>query len=67
MTLQIKLGITGSPELAQEEERISKKKAIDMFDAGFLDTLEAGSLRCFWTFITNCLPISTISQAKFVM
>ena len=37
MTLQIKLGITGSPELAQEEERISKRKAIDMFDAGFLD------------------------------
>ena len=45
MTLQIKLGITGSPELAQEEERISKRKAIDMFDAGFLDILEAGSVR----------------------
>ena len=45
MILQIKLGITSSPELAQAEERISKKKAIDMFDAGFLDTLEAGSVR----------------------
>lgn len=45
MTLQNKLGITSSPELAQAEERISKKKAIDMLETGFLDTLEAGSLR----------------------
>jgi cell filamentation protein len=28
--------------LAREEERISKKKAIEMFEKGFLNTLEAG-------------------------
>ena len=44
MTLQNKLGITNSPELAQAEERISKKKALAMFETGFLDTLEAGSV-----------------------
>ena len=40
--LENKLGITSSPELAKEEERISKKKAVEMFETGFLDTLEAG-------------------------
>ena len=40
--LENKLGITTSPELAKEEERISKKKAVEMFETGFLDTLEAG-------------------------
>ena len=41
--LENKLGITSSPELAKEEERISKKKAVEMFETGFLDTLEAGT------------------------
>lgn len=44
MTLQNKLGITNSPELALAEERISKKKALHMFESGLLDTLEAGSV-----------------------
>ena len=44
MTLQNKLGITSSPELAQAEERSSKKKALAMFESGLLDTLEAGSV-----------------------
>lgn len=39
-----KLGITNSAELAKEEERISKKKAVDMFNSGFLDTLKPGTL-----------------------
>lgn len=37
-----KLGITNSPELAEAEERISKKKAIELFENGILDKLEAG-------------------------
>ena len=45
MALQNKLGITASAELAREEERISKRKALAMFETGFLDTLEAGSVR----------------------
>lgn len=42
MSPQNKLGITGSPELAEAEERISKKKAVELFENGLLDSLEAG-------------------------
>lgn len=44
MVLENKLGITDSVQLAKEEERISKKKAAEMFHTGFLKRLEAGSL-----------------------
>lgn len=37
-----RLGITSSPELAKAEERISKKKAIELFENGILDKLDAG-------------------------
>ena len=40
--LENKLGITSSPALAEAEERISKKKAVELFESGVLDTLEAG-------------------------
>ena len=43
MTLENKLGITDSAELAREEERISKKKAVWLFESGKLDTLAAGT------------------------
>lgn len=42
MALKNKLGITDSAELAREEERISKKKAAELFNSGLLDKLEAG-------------------------
>lgn len=42
MTLENKLGLTNSTDLAREEERISKKKAIELFESGVLDTLPAG-------------------------
>ena len=41
--LENKLGITSSAELAREEERISKKKALELFERGRLDSLEAGT------------------------
>lgn len=43
MILYNKLGITDSSELAREEERISKKKALQMFETGYLDNLNAGT------------------------
>lgn len=43
MALENKLGITSSPELAKTEERISKKKAVEMFENCLLDSLEAGT------------------------
>ena len=43
MTLENKLGLTNPTDLAREEERISKKKALELFESGILDTLPAGS------------------------
>ena len=42
MALENKLGITSSAELVCEEERISKKKAVELFESGTLDKLEPG-------------------------
>lgn len=40
--LENKLGIDNSAQLAREEERISKKKALGLFEKGLLENLEAG-------------------------
>lgn len=42
MTLENKLGLTNSTDLAREEECISKKKAVELFENKVLDTLPAG-------------------------
>lgn len=41
--LENKLGLTSSADLVREEERISKKKAAELFEKGNLDNLTAGS------------------------
>ena len=41
--LENKLGITDSTELARMEEKISKQKALEMFESGFFETLEPGT------------------------
>ena len=43
MALENKLGITNSAELAREEERISKKKAVWLFESGRLSALSVGT------------------------
>ena len=42
MALENKLGLTNSADLAREEERISKKKAVELFENGMLNSLPAG-------------------------
>lgn len=42
MVLENKLGITESAELARVEEKISKTKALELFEKKILDTLPAG-------------------------
>ena len=42
MALENKLGLTSSADLAREEERLSKKKAVELFEKRFLDNLPAG-------------------------
>ena len=43
MALENKLGLTSSADLAREEERISKKKAVWLFESGTLDKLPVGT------------------------
>ena len=47
MALENKLGLTSSSDLAREEERISKKKALTLFEKGILDNLPAGKFSTF--------------------
>ena len=43
MALENKLGITDSAELARADEKISKIKALELFEKGLLDTFEVGT------------------------
>ena len=43
--LENKLGIIDSTELARLEEKISKQKALEMFESGFFVTLEPGTYK----------------------
>ena len=43
MALENKLGITDSAELAREEEKRSKRKAVWLFESGMLNTLPVGT------------------------
>ena len=49
MALENKLGLTSSADLAREEERISKKKAMELFENGILDNLPAGKFSTLQT------------------
>lgn len=43
MVLENKLGITNSTDLAKEEEKLSKKRAVELFEEGLLSLADAGS------------------------
>ena len=43
MALENNLGLTSSADLAREEERISKKKAAQLFDRKLFDTFDVGT------------------------
>lgn len=45
MALENKFGITDSVELAKAEEKISKKRAVELFESGYLNRLEAGTFQ----------------------
>ncbi|WP_340400514.1 Fic family protein [Paenibacillus sp. FSL H8-0079] len=54
MVMENKLGFTNSAELARVEEKLSKKKALEMFETGLLDTLEVGTFKAL-SYIHKCL------------
>ena len=43
MTLKNKLGIHNPVELARQEERLTKTRALELFDKGLLDSFEVGT------------------------
>ncbi len=43
MALENKLNITNEADLAREEEKISKRKAKELFETNYLETLESGT------------------------
>ncbi len=45
MALENKLGIADSSELARVEERLSKARALELFETGLLDTFEVGTFQ----------------------
>lgn len=49
MALENKLGLESSSALAREEERISKKKALKLFEDGVLNTLKPGTVAALKT------------------
>lgn len=49
MTLENKPGITDSVELSKAEEKISKKKAVELFDKNIFDKLTPGSCEALFT------------------
>ncbi len=72
MALENKLGLISSSELAREEERISKKKALELFETGRLDSFEAGTFatlqiihRCLFEDIYDFAgQVRTVNMAK---
>jgi len=72
LALENILGITDSPLLAEAEERISKKKAVELFESELLNTWEAGSfssLRCIHKYLFDEIydfagEIRTVNIAK---
>lgn len=75
MALENKLGLESSAELAREEERISKKKALELFENGILDKLDAGkfsALKAIHKYLfdeiydfAGCLRTVNISKGNF--
>lgn len=57
MAPENKLGLTSSADLALEEERISKKKAVELFENGVLDTCRQANSRPCRRFTNICLKI----------
>lgn len=51
MVITNKLGITDSPTLAREEERISKKSAARLFEQNLLNNMSSGT----WTTLQDII------------
>ena len=72
ITLENALGITSAADLAREEERISKKKAVELFEKGILNELKArtfSSLQFIHKYLSEdiydfAVELRTVNMAK---
>ena len=55
-----KLGLTSATDLVREEERISKKKAKELFEQNLLGALEPGKFTTPHYLITNKMLIKSV-------
>ena len=67
MALENKLGLTSSADLAREEERISKKKAVWLFASGTLDRLPVGTFARSRQFISTFLMTFMTLRVSFAL
>ena len=65
MTLENKLNITDSTELARMEEKISKKKAVELFENEYLNQCEVGTFQMLAAIHSTCLMRSMILPEKY--
>lgn len=63
MALENKLGITESAELAREEERISKTRAVELYEKGIL-RMKSGNLQVWQESINIFLAKSMHLQGR---
>ena len=64
MVLENKLNITDSTELARMEEKISKKKAVELFEMDIWINIKQDLLRCLWQFTNIYLVRYIILREK---
>lgn len=64
MALENKLGITDSATLARTEEKLSKEKAVKLFEHGILVIRKQAVFRLSQRYTNIFLRISMISQGK---
>ena len=67
MTIENKLGITNSAELAKEEERLSKLQAIKLFDSDDLANYRPENFLLWPLFMSIYFAISIALRDRFVM
>ena len=67
MVLENKLGLTNSADLAREEERLSKKRALELFEKSILSEFPVGSFMALRKIHEYFFRIFMILQEKFAM
>ncbi len=64
MVLENKLNMKDSSELARQEEKISKKKTLELFEKTFLTVIKPALLKHYQKFINICLMKYIILRVK---